>query len=289
MQRARIICAAAWFFVATTTHAEDPSAQSKRGFHLFNPTPRALMREMSTDRPDVTESPFTVDAGHFQIETDLISTSYDRHNTEHTNTRAASTSIAAVNFKAGLAHNADLQIVLPFYNSVRTSDRTAGQETRNDGFGDLAVRLKMNLWGNDGGRTAGAIMPFIKIPTAQDDLGNGAVEGGVILPLAVALPGGWGMGLMAEFDFNEDGDGRGRHTAFVDSITFSHSIAGNLGGYVEFVSILSTERGADWVATVDLGLTYGLTDDIQLDAGVNVGVTRAADDVQPFVGISWRF
>ena len=30
------------------------------------------MREMSTDRPDKTESPYTVDAGHFQIEWDLF-------------------------------------------------------------------------------------------------------------------------------------------------------------------------------------------------------------------------
>jgi len=30
------------------------------------------MREMQTDRPDVTETPYTVDAGHIQFETDLF-------------------------------------------------------------------------------------------------------------------------------------------------------------------------------------------------------------------------
>jgi hypothetical protein len=40
---------------------------------------------------------------------------------------------------------------------------------------------------------------------------------------------------------------------------------------------------------VDFGLTYGLTDDIQLDAGINIGVTRSAEDFNPFVGLSWRF
>ncbi len=29
-------------------------------YNLLNPTPRNLMREMSTDRPDKTESPYTV-------------------------------------------------------------------------------------------------------------------------------------------------------------------------------------------------------------------------------------
>lgn len=28
------------------------------------------MRDFETDRPDVTESAYTVDAGHFQLETD---------------------------------------------------------------------------------------------------------------------------------------------------------------------------------------------------------------------------
>ena len=38
------------------------------------------MREMSTDRPDKTESPYTVDAGHFQVEMDVLTYSYDRNN-----------------------------------------------------------------------------------------------------------------------------------------------------------------------------------------------------------------
>ena len=261
----------------------------KSEYHLFNPTPRELMRDMSTDRPDITESPYTVDAGHFQVEMDLVSFTYDRHNAERSDTRVESWSFANANLKVGLLNNVDLQLVAPIFNRVRTDDRAAGTKTVNSGFGDLTVRLKMNLWGNDGGKTAFAAMPFVKLPTNQDDLGNHAIEGGLILPLAIELPGGWSMGLMAEFDFNQDGDGGGYHTEFVDSITFSHDIVGQLGGYVEFVSIISTELDAEWIGTVDLGLTFAVTDDIQLDAGVNIGVARAADDVSPFVGISWRF
>jgi hypothetical protein len=36
-------------------------------------------------------------------------------------------------------------------------------------------------------------------------------------------------------------------------------------------------------------VTYAVTDDIQLDAGVNIGVTRSAEDINPFLGVSWRF
>ena len=36
------------------------------------------VRPLSTDRPDTTESTHTVDAGHFQIESDLVAFSHDR-------------------------------------------------------------------------------------------------------------------------------------------------------------------------------------------------------------------
>lgn len=94
---------------------------------------------------------------------------------------------------------------------------------------------------------------------------------------------------MTQFDIVRDGAGSGHHPEFVNSVTFSHDLIGNLAGYAEFYSSVSTERGAPWVGTVDFGLTYGLTKNIQLDAGINIGVTRSADDWNPFVGLSFRF
>ena len=257
----------------------------KSQYTIWNPTPRELMREMSTDRPDKTESAYTVDAGHFQIEADVLSFSEDGHN--DSNERVEGWSFFNSNLKVGLCNNSDLQIVVPTYSSVRT--RAAGTTERNSGIGDLVTRLKINFWGNDGGDTAFAAMPFVKFPTSQDDLGNGAFEGGIIFPLAVALPREWGMGVMTQFDFTEDGDGSGYHPEFINTITFGHDIVGNLAGYVEFFSLVSTDRDSDWIGTFDLGLTYALTEDIQLDTGVNFGVTRSADDVNPFLGVSWRF
>ena len=278
--------AAAALVLATAAHAGE-AGPDKGGFNLFNPTPRALLRELSTDRPDKTESAYTVDAGHFQIEADLLNFSSDRYNGDPSDTKTESWSVANTNLKVGLLNNVDLQLVVATYNHVRTEDRDAGFVEESSGFGDLITRLKINLWGNDGGRTAFALMPFLKFPTAQDHLGNGAFEGGLIVPLAVSLPADWNMGVMTEFDFNQDDSGDGYDIEFINTITFSHAIVGDLSGYAEFFS--SVRRGSEWVGTVDLGLTYGLTDDIQLDAGINLGVTRAADDLNPFVGASWRF
>lgn len=265
----------------------DPSDKSQ--YTLFNPTPKELMREMSTDRPDKTESAYTVDAGHFQFEMDLVSYTYDSERAAGVETRVDAFAIAPINLKVGLCNQVDLQVVVETWNYARTKMSGAGATVHQRGFGDITTRLKYNFWGNDGGKTAFAAMPFLKLPTNQDDLGNNSVEGGLILPLAVELPHGFGMGVMTEFDFNRDATGDGYHTEFINTITFSHDIVGNLGGYVEFFSLVSAEEDSDWVGTVDLGLTYGLTENVQLDAGVNIGVTKAADDLNPFVGLSWRF
>jgi hypothetical protein len=285
--------AAAVMVFSAATHAAqkpgEPAKPDKSKYHLLNPTPPELMRELSTDRPDKTESAYTLDAGHFQIEMDALTYAYDRDNGLRGDTRVESISIAPMNLKVGLCNYADLQLMVETYNSVRTHRRAAGSVEKNRGFGDVTSRLKINLWGNDAGATAFSMMPFLKLPTNQDELGNNSVEGGVIFPFAAALPYGWGMGLMTQVEFNRDEGGRGHHGAFVNSITFSHDIIGNLAGYAEFFSSVSAESGSDWVGTADVGFTYGLTKDIQLDAGVNLGVTRSADDVNPFLGISFRF
>lgn len=260
----------------------------KSQYHLFNPTPPQWLREMSTDRPDKTESPNTVDAGHFQVEMDFVNYSYDKHNPARDGTRVRTWNIAPINFKVGLLNNLDVQLVLQPHTYVHTSDPGAGV-SKQRGFGDIVTRVKWNLWGNDGGETALALMPYFKLPTNQDQLGNRSAEGGIILPLAVKLPAGWDMGLMTQLDVVRDTTTSGYHQEFVNTVTFSHDIVGDLGGYAEFFSSVSTERGSSWTGTVDLGLTYALTKNIQLDAGVNLGVTRAADDWNPFVGLSFRF
>src|SRR5882724_9206455 len=257
----------------------------KSGYHLFNPTPDTLMRELTPDRPDKTESPYTVDAGHFQLEMDFARFTQD----ESAGVRVRTWNVAPFNFKVGLFNRADFQLIYDNYLNVRAEDRPAMTTATQSGFGDLTVRLKINLWGDDGGQTAFGLLPFVKFPVNTGHVGNSLVEGGLILPLAVKLPAGWDMGLEVGASSLRNGNDNGRHAEIFNSATFGHDIIGKLGGYVEFFSNMSTERGAGWVGTVDIGLTYDVTENVQVDTGVNFGVTRAADDEEFFAGLTVRF
>jgi hypothetical protein len=255
----------------------------KSSYWLFHATPESEMRELSTDRPDKTESPYTVDAGHFQIEADLMIISSDKTATE---TRTTTTSFFVPNLKVGLTNAIDLQaIVSP---SVSQRIESPNGTSRTYGQGDTLIRVKFNIFGNDGGDAALGVMPFVQLPSHTNDLGSKRIEGGVIFPVAISLPANWDLGTMAQFNWAKNADDDHMHGEYIATLTVGHDIWGDIAGYLEFFSQHSDEKGADWVATFDTGLTYGATPNVQLDMGVNVGVTEAADDLNPFVGISAR-
>src|SRR5262249_33049607 len=75
-------------YAATALAAEDEEEEGKTKcpeksqYTLFNPTPANCLREFDPDRPDVTDSPFTVDAGHIQFESGLFSYALSRPDRE---------------------------------------------------------------------------------------------------------------------------------------------------------------------------------------------------------------
>ena len=238
------------------------------------------VREMSTDRPDTTESAYTVPKGLFQVEMSLLDFNRDSFD----GTTEESWIFGQVNFKVGLAEDMDLQMVFDTYTSVRT--RMGNGVEGQDGFGDVTLRLKRNLWGNDGGTTALAIMPFVSIPT-ETALSRGVWGGGLIIPLAVEISPRVGLGLMAEVDVVHD-DERGEYgLEWLTSATLGFGVTDRVGAFVEVVGIASDH--ADFQALFDAGVTYALTDTFVLDAGVRLGLNRPAPDLGLFTGMSFRF
>ena len=272
----------------TVWTAETEESQDKSRYHFFNPTPSEIARDMSTDRPDKTESPYTIDAGHYQLEASFLDYSTDRHNPDGSQIETEIFNIMPANLKIGLLNNLDLQLIISPYIAEKTKEEGSSDDKKT-GFGDIQTRMKFNLWGNDEGKTALAVMPFVKFPTNGANLGNDAVEGGLIVPLSVELSKGWSLGFMMELDARQNSADEHYHTEFINSVTFGHQMIGRLKGYTEFFSNISDENNTDWIATVDAGLTYAMTPDIQIDGGVNIGVTKAADDLNPFCGLSVRY
>ncbi|BDA75814.1 hypothetical protein CAL7716_099800 (plasmid) [Calothrix sp. PCC 7716] len=258
----------------------------KSQYNLFNPTPRELMRAFNAGRPSKTDTPFTIDAGHYQIEADFFTYTRDVNNKYAIDTRAFQ--IFIPNLRIGLLNNVDFQIIPQIYNNVRTKPASGNKQTTS-GFGDTTVGLRVNFWGNDGGQTAFGMISSIKFPTNQNNLGNNSIEGGITFPFAIQLSKNFNLGMQTAFNFNKNDANPGYNLGFVNSVVVGYQATDKLGTYFELFTDFSTETGSQFVATFDTGLTYLLTENLQLDAGVNIGITQAADDFNPFVGLTMRF
>ena len=243
-------------------HISATPFSDKTQYHLFNPTPNNLLRDLSPDRPDATESPITVDAGRYQLETSLFDYRRDQGNETFT--------YGQINMKAGLTHNVDLQALI----DIRSE--TLGDWTT---FGDLTIRLKYNLWGNDSGNSALAIMPFVTAPTRNDEW-----QGGIIVPWATDLTDDVSFGLQGQLDFVNDNTGT--ETEFLFTAVIGYPIIGNLGGYTEYIGVISDNRYESYYSG---GFTYEINKNFVLDAGIQAGLNSDSEDFGCFTGFTTRF
>jgi hypothetical protein len=194
--------------------------------------------------------------------------------------------VGNINLKFGLAEHVDLQIVTPVY--IRNQVAGAGSLASQEGRGDVTVRAKFNLWGNDGGSTALAVMPFVNLPSATPGLGAGTAEFGLIVPFGFDLPYGFGAGVMSEVDVLKRPDAPGHAVELVHSATISHDLVGPFAAYAEVVGMVSPWEDGRWRATSNGGVTVAVSPDVQLDFGGNFGITRGTDRLTAFVGLSFR-
>lgn len=266
------IITTAGFCSATAAEPGEAPSGDKSQYNLFNPTPRALMRELSPDRPDATESPMTVDAGHFAMEVSLFDWRRDGRDDTYT--------LMSSNLKLGLTNTTDLQLL---FDSYAWENPASGDGA--EGFGDIQLRLKYNLWGNDGDDTALALFPFAKIPTGTA-LSNDEWEGGLIVPFSIQLSDRVGLGLMAEFDVVYNDGSRGHEFEFLHSAVVGIELTERLGTFIEYIGITGD---APYQAYCAGGFTFTVNDDLVLDCGAQVGLNGGADDLGVFAGFTERF
>ncbi len=265
----------------------DPAAD-KSGYTLFNPTPDDEMRKFTPDRPTKGFSVRTIDAGHFELETDLVNYTYSKY------LGVTTRSLQALDptLKLGLTNWADLEIQFNGLQSQQSFDDASGAGIMHGaGFGDVILRTKFNLFGNDDGPAGFALIPYVKLPSSTPVISNGAVEGGLIAPLALRLPQDYLVTLMTEVDNLKDARDSGRFANFINLVGVSHPIPGIEGAnaMVELFSSVGTDPATPPIYTFDLGMNFRLDQHTIFDVGLNLGLNNAAPKAQVYTGISLRF
>jgi len=237
------------------------------------------VRPLSTDRPDRTESPYSVPKGWFQFESDLVSGGRIEIGAE----RITALSLVTINAKYGVFDNVDLQFVFsPFVRiEAKVNGLSMFQET---GSGHAGLRVKWNLAGNDDDGPAFAVLPFALVPTRGDAIFD-QVTWGMVTPFAIGIGADASFSAMLGFSRVNNAE-----TFGIASATLGRPIAGDFSGFVELF-YTGNGFGEDDVddTTFDAGITYAPSPDWQFDTGVYLGLTDTSEDWRVFVGASARF
>jgi len=247
-------------------------------------TEAEALAPICSDRPGRGTGACTVEAGHWQVELGLWDATF-QHRAGVT-TEATQAANPAV--KYGLSDSVDIEASMAFYQSFRLHG-VQGSQTAS-GVGDLFLHAKWNPRGSDEGEFGWIVEPFVKLPTATHDLGNGAVEAGFLIPISWEFGGGWSMESAPEVDYLLNQAGSGYHGALIDVLGLNRDIGYGLNVGLE----IWTDQDLD-PARTHSQYSFGPTlawqpdNDDQLDGGFAAGLNRATPDLELYVGFSRRF
>ena len=267
---------------AATAEVSPPRQVDKSRYNPFNPTPADETREFLPDRPYVTDSPYTVDAGHWLLEMGLFEYTRDRWGN-----RLDQFAFGDTNIRLGVTNYADVELMFTAYTYILTRHKNTGGQLKRSGFSDTTLKSKINILGDDGGPVGIAFFPGVTFPSASAGVGGGGFAGDGALLAEFALPAGFQLRTESGIQTQHQSGG-GSIVEYFSSASLGHAITKKLTTYIEFTTIIPTTHGS-WKGTFDTGLIYQPANNWQLDAGVNIGVTKAANGLFPFVGAAWLF
>jgi hypothetical protein len=254
------------------------------GLLLATGTAAADEAPICADRPSKSTGPCTVQPGHAQIETGWIDWSRDTSGGVRTELAVFGSSL----IKYGVDGRADIELGVTPLETLHV--RSPGSSGHHSSVGDLLLRVKYRLTA-EGAPIEVALDPFTKIPTANHHLGNGKLEGGVLVATSTPIgKSGLTLSLDPELDWIADGDRRGHHLATQQVINLGVALSDKLSVSGE----LWGRRDWDPAGTVtevsaDGSIAYLVGNNLQLDAGANVGLNKQTPDVELYTGVSIRF
>lgn len=225
-------------------------------------------------RAQLTEVPETVAPGRFLFEIDAVSLHLDRDGAD----RATGFILGSTLVSTGLTATWDIQVGADLYHSHK--ETAGGLTERRSGVGDLYVRTKWRFFEDTVTGLSIALLPHLKIPTNSGGVGNGHVEGGVIVPVRLALAKGLDFAAMTGVDCHRNAAGNGYDPHWHGSAQLGVSLAPAFSLYGEAYLAKSAD-GSPWEGTLGAGLVFQPREGLSWDLAIYRGVTGGASDWNP--------
>ncbi|SEK23689.1 Putative MetA-pathway of phenol degradation [Roseateles sp. YR242] len=238
---------------------------------------------IATDRPDFVESSDTVGKGRFQIET---SVAFDKDKTAGVRNRTWSTPTL---LRWGAWD--DVELRLETDGAVRSRVTAGGETARASGFADSSLGIKWHVadGAEDGSRPGMAWLFHVDAPSGSSEFKGEGWRPSARLTAEWDLPHDFSAGVMTGLYQDRNSDNR-RYLGGILAATLGIPLREGWRGFVEVAGqSLASNRNGGKVVTFDAGTSWQLSPDLQLDAAVFRGISKAAPDWSWTVGVSVRF
>jgi hypothetical protein len=244
----------------------------------------AGLSAICTDRPTKADYACTVEEGHFQYESDLVYGAFSGFHGDTVDTWL----VPNVTFKYGVSGTMDLELNLAPLAIVHTHEQ--GADSTLTGIGDLYLRAKYRFLGSNDSIWSASVVPYVKVPTAKTGIGNGAVEGGLNVPFNYKPSDAVTVTTVPEVDVLADAAGAGHHLYTAQVLNVAYAVTKKTVAYAELWGSWNFDpAGTAHQGSADVAIAYLITDLLQCDAGLNVGLNRETPELQGYIGLSQKF
>ena len=239
-----------------------------------------LPEPLDTDRPDFTEGTSTVPVGHYQLEGGYT---FARQGD------ADSSSLGELLLRIGLGERLEGRLGIGSFSRVDTG--VPGASTLS-GYEDPTVGVKIRLTEDDPnllapGRPAVALLFATSVPVGSDDLTSDEWQPEGKLALGWDLTDRLSLGSTLIYAYPSDGDER--FSQFAASLSAAFSLNDRWGAFLEGYGFNKESLDGSSTSYLNTGVTWLLSNDLQLDARVGAGLDDPSPNWYAGVGGSVRF
>lgn len=222
---------------------------------------------IQTDRPDQTETPYTVPAKHFQMETGV--------SFEQTDPEIQSYTDPTILFKYGLNDHFELGLITEFA-TLKARETTSG-------LTPITLRFKEKITDEKGLLPITSFIGYLTVPNwASKEFKSTYLAPAFRFTMQHTLSQKFSIG----YNLGAEWNGETPEPAFIYTLTTGYSISEKIGAYAEVYGFAPQKSKPDH--RFDCGLNYLVKENMLLDLSGGVGITKNAPDYYVALGFSFR-
>lgn len=238
-----------------------------------------------TDRPDQTESAFTVPARLWQIEA-----GWGYGERRDANEDLSFQAFPQALLRYGLNDIFELRLGVPGL-AIESTD-SGSDSSSTSGLVDATLGFKVVIAEERGALPQTAFLGTLIIPSGDDEFSSNRVDPSFRFLFSNTLSSRLSLGynLGAVWLTEPDDEGVEDTLSLFDwTVALGISATDRLGFFAETFGLVPIDSEARTLTSFDTGLTYLLTPRLQLDGSASIGLSSAAPDWTIGLGVSFRF